>query len=468
MLWSAIDKFAVQSVSFVIGIVLARLLMPADFGLIGMLSIFIAISGTFVDSGMGDGLVQKKDRTDDDYSTVFVFNIVVSISVYFILFVSAPFIAEFYNMPQLVLLTRVLSINIVINSFAAVQRARLLINVDFKAFAKVNVIASLSSGLIAVYFAYIGFGVWALVMQNIISTSVNVALISYQNKWKPSIKFSKDSFKKLFGFGSKLLLTSLVAKFIQEISNLAIGKYYSASSLGYYTKAKGFAELSSGTVTAILQRVTYPILASLQDDREKMISVYRRLIRITTFFVFPVMTLISLLSYQIVIILLTEKWASVIVLLQWIVFARFFYPISAINMNMLKAIGRSDLFMKVDFSKIPIVIIALAITIPIGVKAIVIGQVITSCIAFFFNAYMPGKILGYGALKQLKDMFPIFVAIGIMSIAVYVTLLFFDNLYIELVLGMTVGIGTYLFVCYLLKVEELFDVKKLLFKTKAK
>lgn len=467
MIWSALDKFAVQFVQFFIGIVLARLLMPADFGLIGMLSIFIAISGTFVDSGMGDGLVQKKDRTNDDYSTVFVFNLVVSISAYIILFFTAPLIADFYNMPQLVAITRVLTLNIVINAFSSVQRARLLINVDFKAFAKVNVISSLSSGIFAVYLAYLGFGVWALVIQQLISTSVNVALISYQNKWKPSIKFSKDSFQNLFGFGSKLLITSLVAKFFQEITNLAIGKYYSASDLGYYSKAKGFAEMSSGTVTGILQRVTYPILATLRDDREKMISVYRRLIRMTSFFVFPLMTLLSLLSYQIVIILLTEKWAPVVVLLQWTALSRILYPICGINLNLLKALGRSDLFMKVDFSNIPFAIISLVITIPLGVKAIVIGQTITYFIAFFVTAYMPGKLLGFGALKQLKDMFPMFVAVGIMSIVVYFTLIFIDNLYLELISGMIIGIGTYLFVSYLLKIEELFEVKKLLFKKKA-
>ena len=466
MLWAAIDKFAVQAGQFVIGIILARLLMPEDFGLIGMLSIFIAISQSFVNSGMGSGLVQKKNRTDIDFSTVFVFNLVVSIGFYLILFFSAPLVARFFNSPQLVVLSRVLTINIVINSLAIVQRSRLTINIDFKTLAKVNVVSVIVGGIIAVYFAFTGWGVWALVIQNIVKSITSVFLLWFLSKWKPSLLFSIQSFRDLFGFGSKLLIAGLYAQAFHNIYNIIIGRYYSAGDLGYYTRAKGFAELTSGTVSNILQQVTYPILASLQDDRERMISVYSRILRMTSFFIFPAMTMLALMADPFIRLFLTEKWAPAIVLLQWMSFARIVTPISSINMNILNAIGRSDLFLKVDLSKAPLIIIALWITIPLGVKAIVIGHVVTSCIAYFINAYMPGKLFGYGAISQLKDILPVLLSTAIMALAAYFSILYIENLYLKLILGGIVGLVTYLLMSYVLKIQELNELKELVLKIK--
>jgi teichuronic acid exporter len=466
MVWSAIDKFAAKAGQFVIGIVLARLLMPEDFGLIGMLSIFIAISQSFIDSGMGSGLIQKKNRTDTDFSTVFLFNLTVSVVFYLVLFFTAPFIAKFYDMPQLVLLTRVLSINIVISSLAIVQRSKLTINIDFKTIAKVNVASILAGGTVAMVLAYIGWGVWALVVQRLVSSFVSTGMFWLLSKWQFTILFSRQSFKELFGYGSKLLLAGLYAQTMHEIYNITIGKAYSASELGYYTRARAFAEMTAGTVTAILHQVTFPVLASLQDDKERMVSVYSRLIRMSAFFVIPAMTMLSLLAEPLVRLLLTDKWIPVIVLLQWMSFARIFYPISVINMNILNAIGRSDLFLKVDLSKFPIAVLALVITIPLGVKAMVIGHVVTSFISFFINAYMPGKMFGYGALKQLKDMTPVIIAVAIMATIVLLVNLFLEGLWAKLIIGGLMGITSYIFVCYVFKIEELTEVKKLIVNLK--
>lgn len=468
MFWSAIDKFAVQAGQFIIGIVLARLLMPEDFGLIGMLSIFLAITQSFIDSGMGSGLVQKNNRTDVDFSTVFVFNFAVSILFYLVLFFTAPLIADFYNMPQLLPITRILTIIIVINSLAVVQRSRLTINIDFKVFAKVNVVSVILGGILGVFFAYNGYGVWALVIQYISAATVSVMMLWWLSHWKPSIVFSKGSFKELFGFGSNLLVAGLYASAFQNIYNITIGKIYSASDLGFYTRAKSFAEMSSGTVTSILHQVTYPILASLQDDKERLVSVYSRLIRMTSFFIFPVMTLLALLADPLIRLLLGEKWVPVIVLLQWMCFARMFYPISGINMNILNAIGRSDLFLKVDLSKMPLMIITLIITIPLGVKVIIIGHVITTFISFFINAYMPGKLFGYGALAQLKDMTPVLITTTVMAIIVFSTVFFIENLFLKLIIGGITGIGVYGLVSYLLKIEEVEEVKLLLIEIRRK
>jgi O-antigen/teichoic acid export membrane protein len=459
--WSAVERLSSQAGQFVIGIVLARILMPEDFGLIGMLSIFIAISQSLIDSGMGSGLIQKKDRTDIDFSTVFVFNFFVSLFVYVILFFSAPFIAAFYEMPQLVDLTRVLTLNIIINSLAIVQRTRLTINIDFKTIAKVNLTSVFLGGGIAIFFAYSDFGVWSLVILNISRTIIAVVMLWFLSKWTPSILFSKQSFKELFGFGSKLLAAGLYAQTLNNIYNIVIGKAYSASDLGYYEKTKQFAELTAGTVTSIMQQVTYPILASLQDDTTRLTSVFSRLIRMSAFFIFPTMTLLSLLSEPFIRFVLTEKWLPMVPLLQWMCFARIFFPLSVINMNILNAVGRSDLFLKLDLSKCPLVVLALIITIPLGVKAMIIGHVIVAFLAFLMNAYLPGRMFGYGPLQQLRDILKIMISTLGMAGIVFLACKGIESDILKLICGSMIGLLFYLFFTFLLRVPEFDEVKEI-------
>lgn len=464
LFWSAIDKIAVQAGQFIIGVILARLLMPEDFGLIGMLSVFIAISNSFINSGMGSGLIQKKDRSDVDFSTVFVFNFIVSVFFYFILYISAPLISDFYSSPKLVDITRVLSLNIIITSLAIVQRTKLTINIDFKTHAVVNIISVIAGGLSALLLALSGWGVWALVAQNIVGSLAAVISIWYLSKWKPSIRFSKDSFNKLFGFGSKILISSIYSQTLNNINAIAIGRVYSSSELGYYSRAKTFSDTSSGVVSSVLDQVTFPILASLQNEQDRMVTVFRRIIKMISFFIFPIMVLISLLADPLIRILLGEKWLPVIVLLQWLSFARVLYPLHAVNMNILKAIGRSDLFLKVDLFQFPKTLVIMIITIPLGVKAIVIGSVISSVIGFFINTYLPGKLFGYGALSQIKDMIPVFVATAVMSFVVFTVNYMTDNSYIQLFLGAGIGIITYYLMSCILKIEEVNEIRNIIVK----
>jgi teichuronic acid exporter len=468
IIWSAIDKFAVQFGQFVVSIVLARILLPEDFGLIGMLAIFIVLSQTFIESGLGVGLIQRQDSTDIDFSTVFVFNLGVSSFFYLLLFLSAPFISTFFNQPQLTNLIRVLGINLFIIALAIVQRTKLTIAIDFKSIAKSNVIGMVVGGVFGVIAAKSGYGVWALVIQTLLGSLATSASLWVFSNWSPSIAFSKTSFKSLFGYGSKLLIAGLYAQLLNNVYNICIGKFYLTASLGYYTRAKSFADVSSGIIVSVLQQATFPILTSVQHDEEKLISVYRRLIRMSAFFIIPLMTLIALLAKPIVILLLTEKWVSLVPLLQWMVFARIFFPMSALNMNLLNAVGRSDLFLKVDLSKLPITVLAMVITIPLGVKAMIIGHVVTTTIFFFINAYLPGKFYGYGSIQQLKDMLPIFIATIGMAISVFILSSFIDNLVLQLFLGTLLGLGSYLFICWLLKLEELTEVWELVLKFKIK
>lgn len=464
MLWSAVDKIAVQAGQFVIGIILARLLTPEDFGLIGMLSIFIAISQAFTDSGLEKGLIQKKDREEVDFSTVFIFNFVVSLLFYVMLFLAAPLIADFFEKPELVALTRVLTLIIVVDSLAIVQRARLSIDIDFKTFAKVRVASVVIGGILGIYYAYQGYGVWALVIQTLSATIVSAITLWYFSRWKPSFSFSKKSFKQLFGFGSKILLSGLYSKTIANIYHIAIGKAYSATELGFYTNSKKYAEVASATVTSILNQVTFPILAHLQDDKQKLVSVYSRLVRMATFIIFPVMTIFALLADPFIRIVLTDPWLPVIPLLQLMCFATVFYPVSVINLNILNAVGRSDLFLKVNLSKSPVLILALIITIPLGVKAIVIGHIVTSCISFFINTYYPGKMFDYGPVKHLKDMAPFFIATSVMALVVFFAILFIENIYLQLIIGGSIGLVVYLGMCSLLKLSEMNELKDMAMK----
>jgi teichuronic acid exporter len=466
IIWSAVDKFAVQFGQFAVGIILARILVPEDFGLIGMLAIFIALSQTFIESGLGIGLIQRQNRSAIDFSTLFIFNLGASSFFYLLLFFSAPFISSFYEQPQLTDLTRVLGLSLFLNAFTIVQRTKLTIAIDFKSITKSNVIGMITGGLCGVIAATNGYGVWSLVVQTLMGSSASSISLWLLSNWSPSITFSKKSFKSLFGYGSKLLLAGLYAQILNNVYNICLGKFYSTASLGYYTRAKSFADISAGSIVSILQQATFPILTSVQHDKEKLVSIYSRMIRMSAFFTIPLMTLIALLAKPIVILLLTEKWIFLIPFLQWMVFARIFLPMSAINMNLLNAVGRSDLYLKVDLFKLPLTIVAMVITIPLGVKVVIIGHVITSAISFFINAYLPGKFYGYGPISQLKDMRPFFIAVIGMSISVVTMTYFIDNLVLKLFFGAILGAIVYLFICRLLKVNELMEVMKLFLKDK--
>lgn len=464
--WSAVDKFAVQIGQFIVSIVLARILLPEDFGLIGMLAIFMALSQTFIESGLGVGLIQRQERTDIDFSTVFVFNLLVSSFFYLLLFFSAPWISTFFNQPQLTDLVRVLGLSLFINAFSIVQKSKLTIAMDFKSIAKSNVIAVITGGLCGVIAAINGYGVWSLVIQSLVWSLATTVSLWFLSSWIPSFLFSKKAFSSLFDYGSKILLAGLYAQLMNNVFNICLGRFYPAASLGFYTRAKSFADLSAGTIVSTIQQVTFPVLATVQNDQDKLVSIYSRMIRMSAFLIIPLMALIALLAKPIVILLLTEKWISLIPLLQWMVFARIFLPMSAINMNLLNAIGRSDLFLKVDLAKLPLTVLAILITIPLGVKAIIIGHVITSALSFVINAYLPGKFYSYGAMKQLKDMLPIFAATVVMAILVFAMSCFVDNLILQLFLGVILGTITYLSICWLLKLEELKEVWELFLKLK--
>lgn len=452
--WNTLEKIAVKSSSFIISIFLARILSPSDYGLVGMLTIFIALSTVFIESGFAKALIQKQDRNNIDFTTVFYFNFIVALFLYLILFVLAPYIATFYETPILVPILRVLSLNIIISSINIVQRAQLMIEMDFKSLAKINFIGTIIGGICGIIIAINHYGVWALVIQSIISTITMTALFFYYTKWTPLWAFSWQSFKELFHFGSKLLTASSIVTIFNNISTIAIGKIYKSDQLGLFTRASLFTEMIAWTINDVIGTVTFPILSELQSNKDKMLNVYRKSLFYTTLISFPAMVLLAIIAKPLVIILLTEKWLPCVSFIQILCFARMWTPLSAINMNLLNAIGRSDLFMKVDLSKLPLEIIILIITIPLGIKAVVIGNLISAIIGFFINTYYPGKYFGYGGLKQLRDSIRIFIALIIMCIGTICTISLFNSALLQLIIGSIVGIVLYILGCILLNIID--------------
>ncbi len=462
--WSAIDRFTSSAVQFVIGIIIARLLQPSDYGLIGMLAIFIALSQTIIDGGFSQALMQKKDTNPQDYSTVFILNITISFFLYVILYITSPFIATFYNEPLLENLAKVTGLNFIINAFAIVQTALLSKKLDFKTQTKVSFISSICSGIIGILLAYYGFGVWALVAQTLSKNIINAILLWILSQWKPNFVFSKNSFLKLFGFGSKVMLSSILTVIFDNLYLLSIGKFYSAKELGFYTRANQFQQFPVSTITAILQRVFLPAFSHIQDEDERLINAYRKFIKFTAFVIFPVMFGLGAIAKPMVLIVLTEKWLPIVPMLQLMILYGAFYPIQALNLHILNVKGRSDLFLYIEIIKRILVIIALIITVPIGIYAMIIGFGIISFISFFINTYYTKKMFHYGAIQQLKDFFPSLLNAIIMTILVYFTVKYIDNSYISLSVGAIFGAIYYVSVAYFLKFGEFLEIKKIILK----
>ncbi len=460
--WSAIERFSVQGLQFLMGLVLARLLLPSDYGLVGMLAIFLAISQTFVDSGFSSALIQKKNRTDTDYSTAFFFNIGVGLFFYLVLFFTAPLIANFYDTPELTSLTKVIGLNVFITSLAVVQRAKLTIKLDFKTQAKASLTSVFIGGCVGIAMAYKGYGVWALVVQSLLRNGLNTIFLWFLSKWIPKAVFSTTSFKKLFSFGSKLLGAGLLNTIFQNIYLLVIGKLFSASELGFYTRAQQFQKMPSQNITGIIQRVTFPVLSSIQDDDEKLIKAYRSFIRLSAFVVFPLMIGLAVVAEPLIRLILTEKWMPTVPLLQLLCIAGMLYPVHAINLNILNVKGRSDLFLKLEIIKKILITIAILITFSFGVKAMVIGQIFTSFISFFINTHYSSKMINYGAWKQIKDMLPITIITLLMAFGICMAMPIVDSDALKLLIGIVVGIIIYLVSAKIGNFNELNEIVSLI------
>lgn len=401
--WSAIEKFSIQGIKFLLGLIMARLLSPSDFGAIAMITIFIVMAETFVDSGFGLALIRNKKNTEEDYSTVFYFNLVVSIICCIVLILSAPYIAKYFKMPILLPVLRVLSLNVIINSLMTVPVARLTIDLNFKAIAMQSMASSIISGLVGVTLAYMDFGVWALVWQTMIASLVNLSFVYFYCKWMPKLIFSRNSFSNLFNYGSKLLAANIINRIYMNLTDPIIGKTFSAEALGFYNRGTGLATYPVDSVNSVLGKILFPIMAKIQDDHEHLISVYSKYIRMLSLIIFFACCLLAALAKPTIIILLTEKWLPSVVFLQIFIFSVMFDHLQTVNLKLLQVVGRSDLFLKVEIVKKIICFVILISSIHFGVIGVCVSKVITAQVALIINTYYTGKLFNIGYIAQVRD-----------------------------------------------------------------
>lgn len=442
--WSLFERGGRQGIQLVISIILARVLLPAQFGLIGMLVIFMAIAQSFLDSGFGSALIQKKDATHVDSCSIFYFNIVVGIVAAGLLCLAAPWIAAFYEEPALTPLTRFLSLNMVVNSFALVQSTLLIRRIDFKMQFKVSIVATIGSGIIGITLAYRGFGVWSLAIQSVTSAIFRTVLLWFFNKWRPSLVFSFAALKSMFAFGSKLLFSGLLDTIFRNIYLVVIGKIFTATDLGFYSRAKSCTQLSTENLTSSISRVTFPVFSSIQDDNSRLKRGVQKALNTLNFLNFPMMIGLLVTAKPLVLVLLTEKWLPCVPYLQLLCFVGLLYPLHVINLNVLKAKGRSDLFLRLEILKKILVVIAIAVTYRWGIQAMIYGQITVSVLAYYLNSYYTGRFIGYPLKEQVFDLLPYLGMAVVMGIGVYsLQLLPFPNNWSLLITQFLAGIIIY-------------------------
>jgi O-antigen/teichoic acid export membrane protein len=416
--WSFSDSMSTQVTQFIIGLILARILSPEEFGLVGMITVFLAISQSLADGGFGEALIRKKDATDSDFSTVFYFNLLASIVIFTIFYLLAPAIASFYGRPELTDIARVLGLIILINAICITQRTQLTRKIDFRKQMKINLVSALVSGAVAIVMALKGFGVWSLVWRSVIRSTMQAIMLWISIRWTPSLVFSRDSFRSLFSFGSKLLLTGLIDTIYNNVYMLIIGKFFAATQLGYYTRADQFSRLVSHNLTRTVQRVSYPVLSLVQDENTRLKEGYRKLIVATMFITFFMMLGMAAIAEPLIITLIGVKWLPSVEYLQLLCLAAALYPLHALNMNILNIKGRSDLLLKLEVVKKLLAVPVIIIGIFLGIRMLLTGMVLHSLVSYFMNSYYSGRLIGYPAREQLADIMPSFLIALLVSIVV--------------------------------------------------
>lgn len=472
LLWSSIDLLTSQGLTFVVGIILARLLSPREFGLIGMITVFIAISTSFINSGFSNALIRKRNCTETDYSTVFYFNLFAGIFFFLILFFSASAIAGFFKEPELKTILQVLGVVLIIDSLSIIQKTILTKRIDFKLQTRISIISSLGSGFIALYMAFTGFGVWSLVAQRLSRQALNTLFLWIWNRWRPLLVFSTQSFKELFGFGSKLLVSGLINTLYNNIYYLIIGKYFSAQELGFYTRADEFKRMPSESIDGMISRVSYPVLATMQDNIPQLKANYKTLIRSTMFITFVLMMGMAAVAEPMIIALIGEKWRPSIIYLQMLSFVGMMYPLHSLNLNMLQVQGRSDLFLKLEIIKKVLAVPTIIIGVFWGIKMMIAGMMVNTLIAYYLNSYWSGPKIGYPMKEQIQDILPSFGLALLMAAFVFGLGLILPFNYLGvLIVQITAGAAFVILFCEIFKfrdylfvkntlVEKLKDIKK--------
>lgn len=454
VIWSAIERFSVQIVQFVVTIILARLLSPTDFGIVAIILVVMNILQIFNEVGFGAALMQKLDRDELDFSTVFVFNLIFGVILYMVLYLIAPHFASFFKLPDLAKLTRLLGLNLIISSFIVVQRTKLFIKVDFKTQAKAALIAIILSGCVGIYCAYNGMGVMALLVQQLLNNIINTLFIWLFVKWKPKLKFSYQRFMILYNFAYKLILARLVNTIFQEAYSLVIGKMYAPAQLGYFNRAKSFVSISSNNITTIVQKVSIPILCEAQKNKEKMGSQLLEFIQKTAFIVYPLLFGLYVLAEPLIRVLLTDKWLPSVWMLQVLCPVGLLFVISTFNLNVFNATGRTDWALKSEIIKKILNVLILIGAVLVSFEALIYSQIVIALLDFLIDTYYTKKQIYLNRARQLKSVSGILVVSLIMSLIIKLSTINILNDLWKLVIGFSAGVFTYTLICYLFNISE--------------
>ncbi len=459
--WSAVDSLLGQGITFIVGLVLARILSPSEYGLIGIVTIFITVFNAIIDSGFSQAVIRKKDADSNDYNTMFITNMVLSVCLFGVLFLCAPAIARFFERPELISLSRVMGVVMIINALAITQNTVLTKRVDFKTKTKASLISAVLSGFVGIGMAFMGYGVWALVGQQIIKQLTNTICLWLFNKWWPNFKFSRQSFNYMWGFGWKLLVSGLLDNIWNQLYQVVVGKYYSPTTLGQYSRAHGYSNLLSMNITSIVSRVTFPVLSEIQDDKTRLMCAYRRIIKVTMFV--SVVCLISLgaIAEPLIYCMIGPQWQQAATFLPLICISMSLYPLHAINLNMLKVQGRSDLFLKLEIIKKVIAIGPICLGIFVNIYWMLIGSIIVGVICFFLNSYYTGKKLGYSSWRQLCDITPSYVLASVVALSVYFLKYLPWSHFIILPLQIAVGVIVLFSICETTRIQEYMELKSI-------
>ncbi len=468
--WSFVQQFGIQFIGFFISILLARLLLPAEFGLIGMITVFVAIGNALVDNGMGASLLRTKNPDQVDYSTVFITNFTISIVIYGVVFFMAPYISVFYEQPSLTLVIRVYCLSFIISSLTIVQSTRLNKNLQFKKQMLINIPSTIGGGVLGIVLAYKGFGVWSLVYMNLFRSVLGTILLWSMSGWRPTMGFDFDRLKLHLNFGYKLTASGLFNSIFSNSYNIVIGKFFTASQLGFFTRAQSLKQLPVENITSALSKVTYPLLASIQDDVPKMKSVYRRLIQQVMFWLTPLMICAIIIAEPLFRFLITDKWLPAVPYFQILCIVGIMFPIQHNNLNILKVVGKSGLYLRLEMISNIIILLTLLLAIPFGMYGLLWGQVGAVMTSLCINAYIGGGLINYTIKEQIMDIWPMLLLTLLAgSLCYWLNILTIKNqvsdIYRISILPM-IMLSVYLFLAYVFKVSAIVDFKNIVLKSR--
>lgn len=453
LIWRYAERCGAQGVSFIVSIILARILLPDDYGLIAIVTVFLTISQVFVDSGLGTALIQKKNADDLDFSTVFWFNVFFCLIIYAVLFLVAPLIGGYYNSEELVPVLRVISIVIIISALKNVQQAYVSKHMMFRKFFFATLGGTIAAAIVGIIMAYKGFGVWALVVQTLLNTAVDTIVLWLTVGWHPKKMFSFKRLKSLFSYGWKLLVSTLINTVYQNLRQLIIGKLYSSADLSYYNRGQSIPNMVVTNINTSIDSVLLPAMSQVQSDREIIKAMTRRAINVSSYIMWPLMLGLTVVSESLVSVLLTDKWLFAVPYLQVFAIIYAFEPVHTANLSAIKALGRSDLFFRLEIIKKIIGLLLLFIFMRKGVFAIALSLLIYNVIAQIVNSWPNRKLLGYSYMEQLKDIIPYILLSLIMVCAVYpISFLKISNIVI-LLLQVVCGAVVYIALSYILKLN---------------